>query len=209
MLDSWSRHPLAPMPRFEEQTKTYPEELIQLNLKRQATGSAEFQRYKRTHMPPAPRIKDVNLARDPKTLKQLVELLGYIIQATPFEITQSNRVKRKSNIIRWVQQFDQLLDSQVSKPSLSGPALGNDQVTRPEDIAEFMVRFNSSIDKSDAKIRSILYEAFDLAGMDDVLDKLQALTRSVRVQKEVEEFEDERLAWRSRSSLDHFEAPPS
>jgi hypothetical protein len=63
------------------------------------------------------------------------------------------------------------------------------------EAVDLLVHLNELIEKADGKMRKLFYDASTQARIDSVLDKLQTVSKSVRVQKEVEEFEDEKAEW--------------
>jgi len=62
-------------------------------------------------------------------------------------------------------------------------------------MVDLLVRLNGLIDGSDDRMKRVFYQGTEQGEIDEVLDKLQRVTKSVRGMKEVEEFEDVRGEW--------------
>jgi AMMECR1 domain-containing protein len=60
---------------------------------------------------------------------------------------------------------------------------------------EMLVVLNEAIDKSDQTRRQMFYQAVEETRFTEVLDELQQKSKSIRVVKEVEEFEDTKDDW--------------
>lgn len=182
-----------------EQTRKLPVAIALLNERRQATGSKEFKEYQKKYQPPKPVAKPSFLDVEVPTIRQLHESLDYIFR--PFAGTgarQANvhRDERKKEIVRWIQGLDHLLDSWISEPRSSPSGSNEAEQTKRHEIVELLVRLNGSMEDSDERIKSVFYQGTEQAGIGEVLDKLQTVSRSVRVVKEVEEFQDVREEWK-------------
>jgi hypothetical protein len=55
---------------------------------------------------------------------------------------------------------------------------------------------NELVEKSDDRMKMLFYQSTEYAGIHGVLDKLQTVSKSVRVMKEIEEFEDVKEEWK-------------
>ena len=65
-----------------------------------------------------------------------------------------------------------------------------------EMMVDFLICLNRSVEKSDDRMKRLFYQSVEYAGIHGVLDKLQTVSKSVRVMKEIEEFEDVKEEWK-------------
>lgn len=173
--------------------KQLPAPIIELNNRRQITGLKEFEEFKAKNVPPKQVHRPSFLALDVRTLPQLHDGLTYIFR--PFSLKTGSQARnaldeRKKEIVRWTHGFDHLLNSWLSQTIPSSSYL-----EEQNNVVDLLVHLNELIEKTDGKMRKLFYDASTQAQIDGVLDKLQTVSKSVRVQKEVEEFEDEKAEW--------------
>lgn len=190
---------IAPNLTPKQLTEHLPAPIIALNNRRVATGLKEFEEFKAKNA----RLKQLHkpsfLTLDKPSLPQLHDGLTFIFR--PFTVKMGNQARnaldeRKNEIVRWTHGFDQFLNSWQSQtiPSSSrSEAVGLE--AKQNDAVDLLVHLNELIEQSDWKLRKLFYNASTQAQIDDVLDKLQTVSKSVRVEKAVEEFEDERAEW--------------
>jgi len=183
-------HPTPKLP------KNLPGPIIELNNRRQSTGLKEFEEYKAKNALPKQLPRPSFLTLEVPALPQLHDGLTYIFRSFISRTGSQARLaldERKSEIVRWTHGLDHSLNSWTSLPSSSDSKEGFQP--KLNDAVELLVHLNGLIGKSDVKMKKLFYEASTLGQIDNVLDKLQTVSKSVRVQKEVEEFEDERKEW--------------
>ena len=202
-MESSSKRHIAPYfdpnPTPKQLTEHLPASIIALNNRRQVTGLKEFEEFKAKNAAPKQLHMPSFLTLDVPSLPQLRDGLTYIFR--PFTSMKSNQARnaleeRKKEIVRWTHGFDHFLNSWQSQaiPSSSCSeevGLGPKQ----NDVVDLFVHLNGLVEKADGKMRKLFYDASTQAQIDNVLDKLQTVSKSVRVQKEVEEFEDEKAEW--------------
>lgn len=189
-----THRPLTRKPPLE-----LPAEIAELNIKRQASGSLAFNEYRKKHLLPSPPSKPPFLTLEVPTLFQLRDGLNYIFRPFPHTTARQatlGRDERQKEVLRWTNGLEHLLDWWIAEP-ISGPldAKGSKQA-KVDEMVELLVGMNASIEKCDYKIRRLFYRGTEQAEIDRVLQKLQTVTQSVRVMKEVEEFEDARDEWK-------------
>jgi hypothetical protein len=176
--------------------KNLPPAIVSLNARRQSTGAKEFTKCKEKHTPiPRPSF----LTLDVPTLPQLRDGLLYIFRNFPPSTPRQTYIAqetRKSEINRWTHALDHLLNScmlgSTSPPNKDLKLLDAQQ----SDVVDLLVHLNGAIHKSDVKMRGLFYQASGAARIDHVLDKLLAVSKSVRGMKEVEEFADVWEDWK-------------
>ena len=69
------------------------------------------------------------------------------------------------------------------------------QVTSSEELVELLTALNDAAEKSSRKVQWLFYRVSDEAGLEHVLEVILRVSKSVRVRKEVEEFQDIRQDW--------------
>ena len=191
-------------PKLQEENPAIgpPAAMAQLNERRQLTGAMEFKQYREKHHSQKPPLKPSFLTLEIPTLAQLRDGLTYVFR--PFSQTvasrhaAANHDDRKREIRLWTQGLDHLLDSWMSSEPMASdlkePARPTaDQI---EMMVDFLICLNRSVEKSDDRMKRLFYQSAEHAGIHGVLDKLQAVSKSVRVMKEIEEFEDVKEEWK-------------
>ncbi|ERF75223.1 hypothetical protein EPUS_00015 [Endocarpon pusillum Z07020] len=176
-----------------------PAAIAELNIKRQSSGSKVFNEYLQKHLLPSPPSKPQFLTLEVPTLLQLRDGLNYIFHPLPGTTARQatlDRDERKKEVLRWTHGLEHLLDCWIAEPiSVPLDAKGEKQA-KVNEIVELLVDMNGSIERCDSKTRRLFYQSTEQAEIDGVLQKLQTVTKSVRVMKEVEEFEDVRDEWK-------------
>jgi hypothetical protein len=202
---SVAAHYGSPTPRLQEENPAIepPAAIAQLNERRQSTGSMEFKQYQEKHHPPKPPPKPSFLTLEIPTLAQLHDGLTYVFRPFSSRTAASrhaavNRDDRKREISRWTQGLDHFLDSWMSSQlmvsNLEEPA--RPTADQNEMMVGILIRLNGLVEGSDDKIKRLFYQSAEHAGIHGVLDKLQTVSKSVRVMKEIEEFEDAKEEWK-------------
>ena len=138
------------------------------------------------------------LTLDVLALAQLHDGLIYIFR--PFISRTGSQARlaldeRKSEIVRWTHGLDHFLNSWTSQSTSSSSGSEDGFRAKLHDVVELLVHLNELIEKSDGKMKKLFYQASIQAEIDNVLDKLHTVSKSVRVQKEVDEFRDEKEEW--------------
>lgn len=157
--------------------------LINLNNERRAYAIREFDEFAKNHRKQA---KPFFLAVSTPSAKQLKDDLSYIFtrpkdrkkEPTVLQIQQWT-----SEMSTWIQSLENCVEASAQSGD-SGP-----------DLIELLVALNHAIDQSDENTRALFYEAADHMELPNVLDQLHNKSKSVRILKELEEFEDARDDW--------------
>ncbi|OAL33501.1 hypothetical protein AYO20_07187 [Fonsecaea nubica] len=185
------RHRIPPKPRRE-----LPPEIVAINIKRQTQGAKALADLKQSL---APKPQPSFLKPVVPTVPQLSEGLEYIFSPLPRSTSRQLEAVRRMRIRElelWIQSLDHLISSSAMSytPSTNkAPVTVSDQCT---DLVGLLAEMNKAIESSSENMRDMVYEGFSAARVDHVLDKVLAWTKSIRVQKEVEEFLEERSDWR-------------
>ncbi|KAF2178127.1 hypothetical protein K469DRAFT_695763 [Zopfia rhizophila CBS 207.26] len=164
-----------------------PSSIVELNNMRQITALKEFQVFKLKYSKPTELVKPAFLYLQAPDLAQLREGLRYIFRPLPVGGTDQARIEsheRKSEVVRWADGFSQYI---------KGVLRNNDQSHNGQ--VDLLVDLNGAIEKSDWKMRGLFYQASEQARLEEMLDRLQASLKSVRVMKEIEEFQDAKEEW--------------
>jgi hypothetical protein len=196
----------SPTPKLQEENSAIesPAAIAELNEWRQLTGSMEFKQYREKHHSRKPPPKPPFLILEIPTLAQLRDGLTYIFRPFSSHIAASHhaavtRDDRKREISRWTQGLDHLLDSWMSSEPMASDLKEPARPTADQNemMVEFLIHLNGLIEKSDDRMKILFYQSAEYAGIHGVLDKLQTVSKSVRVMKEIEEFEDVKEEWKN------------
>jgi len=169
-----------------------PSAIVSLNVRRQSIGAKKFTEYKQKD---APISRPSFLTADVPTVPQLHHGLVYIFRSFPRSTPRQMDMAwetRKSEMSRWTRTLDHLLYSPGPTSSLNQELEGLQQ----SDLIDLLVHLNEEIEKADVQMRGLFYQASATAQIDQVLDNLLRVSKSVRAMKEAEEFADERENWR-------------
>lgn len=193
-------HP-APIrkPEKEKQARELPVTIVLLNERRQLSGSKEFMEYQHKHHPPKPTSKPSFLILEVPTISQLHDGLIYIFgdfHSTATRHATFNGDNQKKEIIRWTQGLERLLDSWAFESTLSSPHSTEVMQAHRNEMIDLLIGLNGLIEESDDKMKRAFYHGTEQAGIDELLNKLQTVSNSVRGMKEVEEFKDVREEWK-------------
>lgn len=178
-------------PNSERAQKELPPEIVTINLDRRLVGAKALESYKRSIAPkPRPTFMEPRVP----TIAQLREGVRYIFsplpKSTPRQL-EGVRETRAKEVRLWVNSLDHLLDSLTAHESRKS-RLSEQQ----GELIDMLAQMNGAVEESNATMRDNFYSASSAARFDAVLDKLLTITRSVRGQKEVEEFIEEREDWK-------------
>lgn len=156
-----------------------PSAIIALNNKRRAFGAKEYEAFRKRHQHHQKSLKPAFLTTSVPNLQQLRFGIPHILQSVPngrLEVAD-----RGAEVRRWTEQFAALVANQPTNNSL--------------EFVDLLVSLNQAVEQSDRKARQLFYQTSDLAGLIGSLDQLQSVSKSVRVMKEIEEFQDAREEW--------------
>lgn len=159
-----------------------PPSLVSLNNERQAFTVKEFDAFIKRHVRPAQQtFLDVSMPN----MKQLHDGLAHIFHPLPSaekEFMPAQSQERLSEISRWIQGIQQFVE-------------GGGHRGQSKGLVELIIALNEAVDKSGDSMRGLFYRASDRLGLLDALERLSNDSKSVRVVKEVEEFQDAREEW--------------
>ena len=65
-----------------------------------------------------------------------------------------------------------------------------------QELIELLITVNEVVDRSRTNIKTLFYKSCAQARMEDVLEELQKGSKSVRITKEIEEFDDAWDEWK-------------
>jgi hypothetical protein len=193
MSHDWSpnhispEHPIQALPAQEVlpyEKEPAPEESLQyLNNERRAFAVREFKAYKEGHSKSTPKpSKPAFLDITVPDLKQIQAALGYVFRSLPESRTDSARAankERTQEIIKWTESFRQFIRS----------------ADKNEGQVDLLVALNATVESADWRMRRLFYQASAQANLMELLEELQESSKSVRVMKEVEEFQDAKEDW--------------
>lgn len=146
-----------------------------LNAKRRATSKKQLEAYRAKHHKPA---KPSFLITPTPTLAQLQTGIAYLFRSDS---------EHSSETTRWMEGFCQYANGPIENKDLSTQV-------------DLLVELNSNIERSSKTVRARFYEASYQTRLAETLERLQTKTRSVRILKEIEEFEDAQEEWREESA---------
>lgn len=170
-----------------------PLRIMELNNKRRRTGIPASRDTNREFSKDA--LPSFMHAEAPTT-QELEQGLAHIFQPLMSQSARQDVLQREARanaMARWVHGFDNLLQTQ--RLSALSSASREMQAMRPElqtASVGLLCSLNERLEGANDRLRTVLYTSSSVAGIDGALDKLLTLTKSVRVEKEVEEFRDER-----------------
>lgn len=154
-----------------------------LNNERRAFGEKEFNAYKQRLPKPAPEpSKPAFLDIAVPDLKQIQSALGYVFRPLPEGRTDSTKAainERSKEIITWMEAFRQFI------------SLGDNS----DGQIDLLVALNHAMETTGWQMRRLFYQASDQAKFMELLEGLQETSKSVRIMKEIEEFQDAREDW--------------
>ncbi|KAI4696650.1 uncharacterized protein J4E88_000827 [Alternaria novae-zelandiae] len=154
-----------------------PAATVALNNERRAFGAREYEAFKQRHTQPKKDLKPSFLTSVAPTNQELQNSIPHIFQSTAEGKQQTQELKNE--MTRWTHEFSRFVDD--------GNATQN---SRDENVLTLLGALNEAIDSSSGKMRQLFYETSDSAGFTAVLGRIETVSKSVRVMKEAEEFQD-------------------
>jgi hypothetical protein len=166
---------------YEHRIHELPAELVNLNNLRAATGAKELAEYQKKHSQPKPPAKPLFLETSVPGIETLKDGLKYILRPLPAEggtRHSINSQEREKDINKWFSAFREYAKQTNSNNSLKE--------------LDLLVELNEMLDKSDWKLRKQFYKISEETQFLEALNLVQKRSKSVRIMKEIEEFEDAR-----------------
>ena len=195
---------ISPSLDIPEPVQRLPNAIVELNRQRQFTGAKEFELRKSQLSTQIPVVKPPFLIPELPTVGQLHDGLTYIFRPSvqiPARQPLPDLAKREYEIVLWIQGLHHFVNSSVSTSISSTLQRNSENSDQGNSVVDLLVHLNESIEKSDEAIKMIFYRALRHTQMDDALDKLQKISKSVRAMKEIEEFRDVKEEWRDKNSV--------
>jgi len=154
-----------------------PAATVALNNERRAFGAREYKAFKQRHEQSKKGLKPSFLTSVAPTNQELQDSIPHIFQSTAEGKLQTQ--ERKNEITRWAHEFSRYInDINVTKSNKDGHVL------------RLLGALNEAVESSTGKMRKLFYETSDSAGFTSVLSQIETMSKSVRVMKEIEEFQD-------------------
>jgi len=180
--DSTSNQPSTSL---EDHSKL-PTATVALNNERRAFGAKEFevfqQRHARTKKAPKPSF----LTSVAPTNQELQDSIPHIFQSTAEGKQQTQELKNE--ITRWSHELSHFVnDTKVT------------ETDRDRCLLTLLGTLNEAVDSSTGRTRQLFYETSDSAGFMTLLNQVETMSKSVRVMKEIEEFQDTKEEWSERT----------
>lgn len=156
-----------------------PPSIMSLNIQRQQVVSVSKPR------PPPAIIEEAVPARPTSfpvanaNVEELIQGLNFILSPSA-----SGNPNLAADILTWVCLFDNLIRSSSLVAPLDGAT-----------FLDLIILMNEQLETAADDRRRIFYDTTSKAGIDGTLQRLFKASRSVRLEKEVEDFEDAREEW--------------
>ncbi|EOA92168.1 hypothetical protein ACJQWK_03452 [Exserohilum turcicum] len=160
---------------------TSDKSLSELNARRRAFGAKEYEAFMKRHAPPKKVSKPSFLTAATPNIKELHECIPYLFGGQPEGKQQTEELK--SEIRQWSLGFSLLVKHEVLSANSDAGLL------------EILRTLNETVEDSSQRVRQLFYEISDLVGLPAALDRVLAASKSVRVKKEIEDFQDTKDDW--------------
>ena len=159
-----------------------PAATVALNNERRAFGAREYEAFIQRHAQPKKAPKPSFLTSVAPTNQELQDSIPHIFQSTAEGKQQTQELRNE--ITRWTHGFSHFVnDTKATQSNKDGCVLA------------LLGALNESVDSSTGRTRQLFYETSDSAGFTAVLDRMATVSKSVRVMKEIEEFQDVKDEW--------------
>ncbi|KAI4679844.1 hypothetical protein J4E81_010249 [Alternaria sp. BMP 2799] len=178
----WDREKLS-LQQYREKLKglirhvELPAATVALNNKRRAFGAREYEAFKQRYAKPENLSKPSFLTSVTPSSQDLQACIPHIFQSTAEGKQQTQELKNE--VTRWTHEFSHFVIDRTATHK-----------SRDESVLTLLGVLNEAIDSSSEKIRKLFYETSDSAGFTSVLNQVERTSKSVRVMKEIEEFQD-------------------
>jgi len=184
-VTSWEHQSTAESaPRHRGLTRhvELPAATVALNNERRAFGAREYEAFKQRHAQPKKVLKPSFLTSVAPRNQDLQACIPHIFQSTADGRQQAQELG--SEITRWTYEFSRFVnDGSVT------------QRVKDECLLTLLGALNEAVDNSTGKRRKLFYKTSNSAGFTAALDRIGTVSKSVRVMKEIEEFQDAKEEW--------------
>lgn len=187
-----------------------PQDVRAINEQRQLVGSREFQKFQAKYQLRVQPSKPSFLKRTAHSIPDLREGIDFVfrpVYSSTNGMKLSSAEERKREVIKWIEALDSIVEtafpasetasSPSSGPHLSKPLDGQLHSSTANELVDLLATLNRALEQSEPVVRRNFYHASQLAHLDQVFDRLQRVSKSVRCRKEIEEFEDMREEWKA------------
>lgn len=121
------------------------------------------------------------------TSQELQACIPYIFQSTAEGKQQTQQLKNEIN--RWTEGFSHFINHKAPPRE------------KDECFLMLLGALNEAVEDSSRGTRQLFYETSDSSGFATALDQVQTISKSVRVMKEIEEFEDAKEEWEKQERV--------
>lgn len=153
-----------------------PVATVELNNERRCFGAKEYEAFIRRYAQPKRVPKPSFLTSIMPTSQELQACIPYIFQSTVEGKQQMQELRNEIN--RWTKGFSRFISHKASPRE------------KDECFLMLLGALNEAVENSSRGTRQLFYETSDSSGFATALDQVQTISKSVRVMKEIEEFED-------------------
>jgi hypothetical protein len=165
-----------------------PDSTTRLNNERRAFGAKEFEAFEQRQPQPKEVAKPSLLINVNSTSQDIQACIPYLFQSTAEGKQQTQELR--SEISRWTQEFFRFVND--DKAPLE---------EKDECLLKLLGALNEAVECSSRSMRQLFYETSDSSGFKTALDQVQTTSKSVRVMKEIEEFEDAKEEWEKQERV--------
>ncbi|XP_014558716.1 hypothetical protein COCVIDRAFT_93769 [Bipolaris victoriae FI3] len=158
-----------------------PSETIDLNARRHAFGEEEYEAFRQRH-PIEEKVKKPSfLTPATPTIQDLYDGTIYLFSSLPEGKQQTDELKFATQ--RWTQGLSLLIKNTTS------------DAESDDGFLHLLQMLNRTVEGSAKSVRKLFYEVSGSAGLLGALDQILATSKSVRVMKEIEDFQDAKEEW--------------
>jgi hypothetical protein len=156
-------------------------ETTDLNARRRAWSAQEYEAFRQRHSAPKKVKKPSFLTPATPTIQELHDCIPFIFASLPEGKQQTGELK--SEIERWTQGLSLLVKDTTSDAEYD------------VGLLELLKTLNHAVESSVKSTRQLFYEVSGTAGLLTTLDQVLETSKSVRVMKEIEDFQDAKEEW--------------
>lgn len=163
-----------------------------LNDQRRAFGAKEYKAFVQRHpqpkrFPKPSLLTPAILKPVTPTSQELKACIPYIFRSTAEGKQQTQELRNEIN--RWTEGFSRFINHKAPPRE------------KDECFLMLLGALNEAVENSSRGTRQLFYETSDSSGFATALDQVQTISKSVRVMKEIEEFEDAKEEWEKQERV--------
>jgi hypothetical protein len=186
-IDTGAIEPAKVFPYRPKHTLALPSSVTLLNNARRAFATQEFDLYRRRHLIVTKPAFLQTATPDAAQLRSGLEYVSRSLLTDPATKLCAAHIERSEEIKGWIQGFHRYVRAWIKKKSQS------------EELIELLIAMNEVIDRAKANVKTPFYQSCVQERMATVLEELQKGSKSVRIMKELEEFDDAWEEWKHGS----------